>query len=329
MKKIVSLFLAALIIMSFSLSSCNEAEPRTAEVTKKARIGVILSDKSEGLLKIEEGIIAQLYSMGYTKNSADVVVKYNDEESGWLTNICRSMSGGTFDAVICVGAEAAKCFLSLKSKTPCFICGIGSAYEIGLESESHDNATAVISRFPTEELLNFSEDITKRGKLGLIYCYNDMNSADTVNSVCQYLDAKGVDYSLRAVGEAEDVKGVTDALISDGAKAVFVPVDSVVLEGMEALVTACNAKKIPVLCADSSGVEAGGLAAFTYSPKNIGKRIAGMAGNYLKGEKMRNIPFAQSDIDNLVVNEDSLNVLGIILPEETEYNVVRVRWVKE
>ena len=319
--------MATVMLTCFFLISC-EKEEEPEPVVHKARIGVIMSDKGESSLKIEEGITAQLYSMGYTKNTASIVIKYNSEENGWLKNICRSMSGGTYDAVICVGADAAKSFLDLESKTPCFICNIGSAYEIGLKSESHSNATAVISKFPTEELLSFSNGISAGGKLGLIYCYEDMNSADTVNSVCQYLDGKGIDYSLRAVGSSADVGNVTNALISDGATAMFVPADSVVLEGIDELVAACNQKKIPVLCAEPSGVEAGGLAAFTYSPKNIGKRIASMAGNYLKGEKLRNIPFTNSEIDNLIVNEDTLNALGITVPEDMDHKVVKVKWVK-
>ena len=296
----------------------------SSEDVDRPVIGVIVSDNSDSSMDMENGLIEGLQKAGYTRETTDIVCKYAGYEGYPLEDICSSMADGTYDAVVCIGAQAAEQFIALGSATPCFVCGVSTVYEIGLTERSDPYVTGILDCFPAEETVALVNALTPDvDKFGLLYMANVMRSESTVNGFCQYLDSVQIDYTLMAVSGVQGVTEVADALIMDGAKAIFIPSDEGVHAELSDLVSLCCDKGVPVYCFETAAVKLGGLATVSCSDSEMGHQTAELVSRFFTGERIIDMPFANANADFCAFNETTASRLGITYPESARYKTVK------
>ena len=324
MKKLLTLVLTATMLLSVMLFavSCDKGGSDNGEGYK---FGIIAQMENGAFLDMKEGIISRLEEKGYTEENTEIVYKCAQGDATALSTICNSMDDGSYDAIFTIATPATQAFVNLESDTPCFFCAVSAPVAAGVitEMESPDkNATGTSNAIPTEEIIKLADMLTSGiDKFGFIYCTAQVNATNTVNSACAYLDSLNIDYTVKTVENSDEVASVTEALINDGAKAIFVPNDSVVQSGITALAEICEEEKIPTYCSSATTVESGCLATLAIDDKGIGEKTADMAIAYLEGKAIEDIPAVVVGIDYCTVNKALAEKLGVEIPEDMGYEV--------
>lgn len=311
MKRIMNLVLAILMVLVFSLP-CALAE-------EKPTIGIIVQKENGAFLDMKEGILKVLAENGYTEDTAEIVYQCAQGDATSLATICNSMDG--YDLVFCIATPATQQFVNLESETPCFFCAVSAPVAAGVLTtmEAPDkNATGASNAIPVENIFALADVMTPDIQcFGLIYSTSETNAVNTVEACMAYLDAKGVRYVAKTVNNSNEVAMVTEALIADGCDAIFVPNDSNVQAGVEALAELCMEYGIPTYCASATTVASGCMATIAIDDVGIGEKTAEMAIQYLNGTPVAQIPAVVVSADYVSVNAAVLETLEIELTGDT------------
>ena len=334
MKKLTSIFLAVAILIcsAMAFTACSEKSDTdtgaNSDKTKSGdsyKFGIILLVENGAFLDMKSGIESGLKAAGYTDENTVIDYKCAQGDTTTLSTICSAMDDGTYDAVFTVATPATQTFVNLESDTPCFFCAVSAPVAAGVitDMEKPDkNATGTSNAIPTSDIIELANTLTPGvDKFGFIYCTAQTNAVNTVTSACEYLDSKNIDYTVKTVETSDDVASVTEALIADGAKAVFVPNDAIVQAGISSLVEICRAEKIPTYCSSATTVVSGCLATLAIDDKGIGEKTAAMCAEYLNGKALADIPAQVVGIDYCSINENTANLLGVEIPSELGYEL--------
>lgn len=334
MKKIVSIILMlAMLICPLMLASCGgetviDADGTTAGTkpdsdVKGLKIGIVSQVENGAFVDMKDGIIAALAEAGYTEDNSTIDYKCAQGDATVLSTICSSMDDGSYDAVFTIATPATQAFVNLESDTPNFFCAVSSPVAAGVitdMSAPDKNSTGTSNAIPTSDIFELAAKLTPDvKKYGIIYCTAQANATATAQSACEYLDSVNIDYTVKTVDTSDDVASVTEALIKDGAEALFIPNDAIVQAGISSLVEICNEENIPTYCSSATTVVSGCFATLAIDDKGIGEKTVELALKYLKdGTAVKDIPSIVVGVDYCTVNGDVAEKLNITVPNESE-----------
>ncbi len=311
MKRIFS-FVLVLAIVLFCITP-------SALADDKKTIGIVIQKENGAFLDMKQGILNALAENGYTEETAVIDYQCAQGDATALSTICNSMDG--YDLVFCIATPATQQFVNLESSTPCFFCAVSAPVAAGVLTtmEAPDkNATGTSNAIPVEDIFALADVLTPGiERYGLIYSTSETNEVDTVESCIEYLEGKGIDYVAKTVNNSSEVAMVTEALISDGCDAIFVPNDSNVQAGVTALVELCTEYGVPTYCSSATTVASGCLATVAIDDVGIGERTAELAIQYLNGTPLAEIPAEVVKADYVSVNAAMRDALGIELAGDT------------
>ena len=321
--KLVSLILSVLMIA---------ASLGVAMAESKPTIGIITLVENGAFLDMKTGILNGLADAGYTEDTADIVYNCAQGDATALATICNSMDG--YDLVFTIATPPAQQFVNLESDTPLFFCSVSAPVAAGVISDMatpDKNATGTSNAIPVGDIFAFADALTPGiEKYGFIYSTSETNSANTVENCIAYLESVGIDYVSKTINTSADVATVTEALINDGAQAIFVPNDSAVQAGVTALAELCEEYGIPTYCSSATTVASGCLATIAIDDVGIGVETAKMAARYLNGTPIDQIPAIVVPADYVSINNHAAGALNVALEGDTlqvgdvTYDVIRL-----
>ena len=82
------------------------------------------------------------------------------------------------------------------------------------------------------------------------------------------------------------------------------------------VVELCNAAGVPTYCCSATTVQSGCLATLAMSDVAIGEQTAAIAAQVLSGTPVEDIPAVVVPAEFVSVNEDTMNALGLTIPDE-------------
>lgn len=311
MKRMLCLVMAALMILTLALP--------TAMAEEKPTIGIIIQKENGAFLDMKEGILATLAENGYTEETAEIVYQCAQGDATALATIANSMDG--YDLVFTIATPATQQFVNLEGDTPVFFCAVSAPVAAGVITDMatpDKNATGTSNAIPVDNIFALAQALTPDVEcFGLIYSTSETNAVNTIESCKQYLDAQGIRYVAKTINSSADVATVTEALISDGCDAIFVPNDSNVQAGVTALAELCMEYKIPTYCSSATTVASGCMATIAIDDVGIGVKTAELALQYLNGTPVAEIPAIVVDADYVSVNTAMLEALALDLGGDT------------
>lgn len=311
MKRMLSLVMAVLMIVTLALP--------TALAEEKTTIGIIVQKENGAFLDMKEGILATLAENGYTEETAEIVYQCAQGDATALATIANSMDG--YDLVFTIATPATQQFVNLESDTPVFFCAVSAPVAAGVITDMatpDKNATGTSNAIPVDNIFALAQALTPDVEcFGLIYSTSETNAVNTIESCKQYLDAQGIRYVAKTINSSADVATVTEALISDGCDAIFVPNDSNVQAGVTALAELCMEYKIPTYCSSATTVASGCMATIAIDDVGIGVKTAELALQFLNGTPVAEIPAIVVDADYVSVNTAMLEALALDLGGDT------------
>ena len=302
--KTLSLILA--LVLTLSLCAGAVAED-------KLTIGIITLVENGAFMDMKTGILSGLAEAGYTDETAEIVYSCAQGDATALATIANSMDG--YDLVFTIATPPAQQFVNLESDTPLFFCSVSAPVAAGVISDMatpDKNATGTSNAIPVGDIFAFADTLTPGiEKYGFIYSTSEVNAANTVAASIAYLESVGIDYVSKTITTSADVATVTEALINDGAQAIFVPNDSSVQAGVSALAELCVEYGIPTYCSSATTVASGCLATIAIDNVGIGVATAEMAIQYLNGTPIEEIPAIVVPADYVSINTGTAAALNV------------------
>lgn len=312
-KKVLSIVLAMTTAMGL-MAGCGSSTASGSADSDKKKIGVVMMVENGAFTDMRDGVLEEMKAQGYTDENTVYDYQCAAGDAAALSSIVSNMTDGTYDMVFTIATPSTQAFVNAESDTPVFFCAVSAPVAAGVltDMEHPDkNATGTSNAIPVSEIFELAQATTPTEKFGLIYSGNEDNATNTIEQAKEYLDAEGIAYTVATAPTAADVETAVNALISDGAGAIFIPNDSVIQDGVEKLVEICNENKIPTYCSSATTVASGCFATLAIDDKGIGNKTADMAIEYLNGTALADIPSQVIGIDYCSVNKTAMEALGL------------------
>lgn len=326
MKKFLSILLTVVMAATIFTACGSDTSSDNGEKSEaKKKIGIVAMVENGAFTDMKEGILEELEAKGYTEDTADIDYQCASGDATALSTIVSNMTDGTYDVVFTIATPPTQAFVNVESDTPVFFCAVSAPVESGILSDMNTpdkNATGTSNAIPVSDIIDLAQKTTPAKKYGLIYSGNEDNATNTIKQVEEYLTSLNIEYVEKTAPTTADIETATNALISEGVDAIFVPNDSIIQDGVTKLAEICNEKKIPTYCSSATTVASGCFATLAIDDKGIGKKTADMAVEYLDGKKLEEIPAQVVGIDYCSVNTTTMNALGITKEQiNTEYEI--------
>ena len=332
MSILLTLAMAAAIFTGCGSSDSSEgsADESTVSSTSDSaanadsKIGIVTMVENGAFTDMRDGIVEELEANGYAEDQIEYQCAQGDASA--LSTIVSNMTDGTYDAVFTIATPPTQAFVNAESDTPVFFCAVSAPEAAGVLSdmEAPDmNATGTSNAIPVSEIFDLAQATTPVEKYGLIYSGNEDNATNTIEQCKEYLDSQNIAYTVATAASSSDVETATNALLADGAQAIFVPNDSIIQDGVDALVNICNENKIPTYCSSATTVASGCFATLAIDDKGIGAKTVDIALEYLKdGKSVEEIPAQVIGIDYCSVSQSAMDAIGLTEDDvKTEYEL--------
>ncbi len=327
LKKVLSA--TVLTSMLFSLTGCSSNDSQQADsADDKLKVGIVQMIDNGAFEEMREGFIAELEAKGYGEDKVDIVYKNAQGDATNLNTICQEMVDSDVDLVAAIATPAAQAMVAMESDIPVIFISVGNPVGAGVitEMEHPDkNATGTSNAIPINEIFELSDSLTPGMQTyGLLYCTSEVNSVTTAENAKAYLTERGLHYVEKIVTNSSEVQQAAQSLVGD-VDAIFVPNDSVIQAAMPLVAEVARDAKIPVYGSSAVMVDSGAFATVAITDTEIGAISADMAIEYLEGKAIADIPALVVPANAIVVNEDTMETLGITLTDEQKTDITFVK----
>ena len=312
MKKLIALVSLLVLVLSINVAA-------NAEAAKTYKVGIVQMADNGAFTDMREGYIARMRELGYTE--AQMTFDYRNAQGDMtnLASICQAMIDAKVDYVVTIATPPSQAFLNMGSDIPMFFISVSNPVGAGIVTDmAHPdkNATGTSNAIPVEEMFKLSAKLTPNVKTyGLIYCTSEVNSVTTINNAKAYMDQNGLKYVEAVVTNSGEVQQAAQSLIGR-VDAMFIPNDSVVQTGLNAVAEIAKEAKIPVYGSSAVMVASGAFATISISDTQIGQMTADMCDKYLKGTAITDIPAVVVSDFVMVVNKTTADAIGVTLSDD-------------
>ncbi|RYY97796.1 MAG: ABC transporter substrate-binding protein, partial [Comamonadaceae bacterium] len=233
--------------------------------------------------------------------------------------IANRMVGQRANVIVAIATPSAQAALGATRDIPIVFSAVTdpvAAKLVANATRPGGNVTGVSDAVSLDEHVAFARTVVPALKrLGVVYNPGEANSVALIAKLRTAVKAAGLELVESPANRTADLTAATERL---GGKvdALYVPTDNVVASGVEAVVAAARALKIPTIGGDNSFVPRGVMAAgggFDYH--ELGRITGRMVADILRGKKPGDIPVGTSTNFEIVVNQDEARRIGFTIPD--------------
>lgn len=321
MKKIISILLTALMLVSM-LAACGETDKSASASSasdKTFTVGICNYVDDASLNQIVENIRARLAAIG-EEQGATFQIEYDNcnADSGLMSQIISNFQTDGADLMVAVATPVAMAMQAATedTQTPVVFAAVSDPVAAGLV-ESLDapgaNITGTSDYLDTNAIMDlmFAQNPALE-TVGFLYDLGQDSAATPIAHAKEYLAAKGVTVIERTGTNVDEIILAAQALVTDGAQAVFTPTDNTVMRAELAIYeTFSNAGVLHYTGADSFALN-GAFLGYGVDYANLGVQTADMiAGILLDGNDPAETPVLTFDNGTATINTDICQTLGL------------------
>ena len=312
MKKLVGVL--SLLTM-FILSCGTEGTGTSGEKTKKIKVGITQIVEHPALNKAKQGFKDALKEAGMD-------VEYDEKnangEVATANLIANTLVSSKPDLIYAIATTTTQAVAQATNDIPVVFSAITDPESAGILKE---NVTGVSDRVNIKQQLELMKKLNPNAKkVGVIFNSSEQNSMVQVNDLKTAASELGMEVVATGVTQASEIPQASETLIAE-VDMIYTPTDNLVASLINLITEKAIAAKKIVFGAEASHVEGGALITQGVDYYELGKRAGQMAIEILKGKKTSEIKFETIELNDIVVNENTLNALGISLPEEIKSKV--------
>ena len=285
----------------------------------KQKVYVIMMVENGAFVDMKDGFIQELRDKGYTEDKLDIIYKCAQGDATNLTTIVQEAVSQNPVAIATVGTPASQAVVGMDSGIPNFFISVGDPVGAGLISDMDaapdKNATGTSNYIPISDIFEFAAEFTPDVQTyGILYNTGEVNAVTTAQNAMAYLDEAGIGYVERTVTAAGEVQTAAESLMSD-VDAIFVPNDSIIQTAMPLVAATARENGIPVYGSSAVMVRSGAFATKAISDTKIGAITADKCAEFLAGKAITEIPAEVVAADDVVINQNAADALGIAIPD--------------
>ena len=343
MKKWIALLLAALLVLCCactaqqpSLNDADATEAPAADATQAPadatdapeeggeaayRVGIIQLTEHAALDAAREGFVQALADNGYVdgdKIKIDFQNAQNDQST--LSTISDRFVSEEVDLVLAIATPAAQAVAGKTTEIPILATAV-TDFVVAKLAESNEvpggNVSGTTDMNPIEEQIDLLMQLVPEAKtVGLIYNSGEDNSILQAQLATEAIQARNMAVTEVTVTSTNDVQQAMQSLVTK-CDAIYIPTDNTLASSMPIVEGVCTEAKKPVICGESSMVDAGGLATLSINYYNLGYQTGMMALRILvDGADVSTMPIESLTEMDLAFNTAVADAIGITIPEE-------------
>lgn len=288
--------------------------------SEKVNIGIIQIVEHPALDSARQGFLDALKANGYEEGK-NLKVEYKNAQgdSSILKSISEKFAATKLDLILAVATPSAQAIAGATQDIPILITAVTDPVEAKLVDSMEKpgtNVSGTTDMNPIKEQLELLKKLAPNAKtVGVIYNAAEVNSEVQVKVVKQEAPTLGLSVVEASVATSADVLQAAQSLVNK-VDAIYVPTDNMVVSAAQSVVQVANENKIPLISGESSVVEAGGLGTIGINYYNLGEQTGEMAVRVLKGAKPAEMPIESQKKFDIVLNKETVDLLGIKVPEE-------------
>ena len=295
----------------------------TAQLTKKLVIGAVRHTNNEDTLNCYNGFVEELKSLGCIDDIEIINILEEDEKK--CEDEIKGLVDKGVDLIYTIGPFASETASKLTSEIPIVFAAVDDPEEIGLVSSNEvpgANITGVSSYTPCFEQIDIIKTLLpKAEKIAAIYSQTD--AASVMQVIIAQKEAKSTEVNLKfekyPVDDSSDIYSQLESIYKDGADVIYVPIDKLIKDNLEAITEFSLENSIPVICGDEAMLKNDCFATCVINYKSIGEKSADSAYAILyMNESPESIPVIYKYDCYNYINKEVMDKLKINLSEEAK-----------
>ena len=292
-----------------------------APADKVFKIGVVQLVEHAALDAAYQGFVDGLKEAGY-EDGKNIAIDYQNAqgEQANCNTIASKLVNDKDDLILAIATPAAQAVANATTEIPVLVTAVTDPADAKLVASNEapgGNVTGTSDLNPIKEQMELLQQLVPNAKkVGMLYCSSETNSEFQVNLAKEQLKAMGIESVDFTVSSSNEIQQVVESMVNK-VDAIYTPTDNMIASGMVTVSTVANNAKLPIIVAEPSMVENGGLGTYGLNYYSLGKQTAAMAVKVLTGEaKPADMPIEYLEQTDLVLNQDTIDALGITVPQE-------------
>ncbi|RKQ36675.1 ABC transporter substrate-binding protein [Kocuria tytonis] len=302
------------------LTGCGSGggDPSSGATHEKVTVGISQFVAHPALDAARKGFVQALADGGYTEGeNLTLDVRNASGDQATATGIASDFASGQEDLVLGIATPAAQSLAQAVTDRPVLFTAVTDPVDAGLVDATDapgGNITGTTDGNPVADQIDLVKQLKPEAKsVGIIDSSAETNSQVQVAQARKAAQAEGLKVVEKTVTTTAEVAQAADSLDTD---ALYVPTDNTVVAGLEAVISAAEAKKIPLVAGDGDSVERGALATRALDYTALGRQTGEMAVRILKdGAEPGDLAVAGQKDTRLVVNARAARAMGVEIPQ--------------
>ena len=187
------------------------------------------------------------------------------------------------------------------------------------------NVTGVSDAVDIKQQLQLLIKVNPKVKnVGVLFNSAEQNSKVQVEQLKAAAKELGLTVVEKGVTQVSEMPQAIDSLMKD-SDAIYLPTDNLVASTIKLIADKTNTAKKILFSAEPGMVEGGALMTQGVDYYEIGKAAGKLAIEILKnGKKPADLPFQTVPTTDIVINQKTLGILGITIPEDIKSKAIMV-----
>ena len=310
MKKLISLILCLMMIVSLTACASSESKPEKSDAQTEFSVAIVQQLDHSSLDEIREAIKAQIDVLVGSADCTVIIKEYNGQnDASMLNQIGTDVVADGYDMIIPIATLAAQSMVTAADGTdiPVVYAAISDPEGAGLTDIP--TVTGVSDALNTGFIMDmmFAADPAIQ-TVGLLYSNSEINSEAPIRDAKAYLDAKGIAYVEKTGNTANEVIAAASDLVGR-VDAVFTPTDNAIMAAEAAVAEILNEAGIPHYTGADSFVLSGAFTTCGVNYTELGTKTADIAFDILMGGKIGDFHVMDGGI--ITVNTETAEMCGI------------------
>ena len=218
------------------------------------------------------------------------------------------------DLVFAIATPTAQAVSNATSDTPILFSAVTDPEAAGLVKP---NVTGSSDKVDIEQQLALLREISKDAKkIGFLYNSSEENSLVQLEEIKKVAGKYDFEIVEQGISSANELPQAIDKMLTQ-VDALYLPTDNLISSSSALIAEKANAAKKITFAAESGMLENGIFITKGIDYYQLGKEAGKMAAEILKdGKKPSDLPYKISETVEIAVNKQTLEQLGIKLPED-------------
>ncbi len=284
-----------------------------------ATVAVTAIVEHPSLDAVREGLRETLAAGGYVEGQT-LHFLYESAQGSPATavQIARQFIGQRPDVIVPISTPSAQAVVAATRDLPVVFSAVTDPVAAQLvrdPGQPGGNVTGLSDLSPLAEQLDLIRELMPAARtIGVPYNPGEANSVALVRSLAEMGDDWAFTVVEAPAPRSADVQGAARSLIGR-VDLIYVPTDNTIVSALEAVLAIGRDNRLPVFAADTDSVARGAVATVGFDYREVGRQTGRLVIRVLRGESPGDIPVANAQGTDLVVNLGAARAMGVDVPE--------------